>query len=209
MIGIIRGLNTILMLASAFFLVGCAFGTRHPTLIYPPTEELSGLSVVYASVSLPPKGVQILLKPFIDSRSNTKVVGTVRNGFGMKTADVIPKNNVSDWVTRAISTELQNNGYTVINKINARNLTNSNAVVSVEILNVYCDMFISYMGQVSLVTRVNKNGKEIINKHYLGEGSSGLSVAATEESYAQSLALALSSAINKFVSDLDNHFTVE
>jgi len=64
-------------------------------------------------------------------------------------------------------------------------------------------MYFSYTGQVSLVAKVNKDGKELLNKHYAGEGSAGLAVAMTAESYAQSLALALSAALKQFVAELD------
>ena len=76
-------------------------------------------------------------------------------------------------------------------------------VVSGEILNVFCDMYFSYTGQVSLLTKVTKAGKEVLTKHYAGEGSAGIAWGATEESYAQSLALALASALKQFVSDLE------
>jgi hypothetical protein len=68
-------------------------------------------------------------------------------------------------------------------------------------------MYFDYMGQVSLLARVSRAGKEVLNKHYTGEGSAGVAWAATEESYAQSLALALASAINQFLSDLDKRLT--
>ena len=70
-------------------------------------------------------------------------------------------------------------------------------------MNVFCDMYFSYTGQVSLVAKVSLDGKELLNKHYAGEGSAGVAVAMTAESYAQSLALALSSALKQFVADLD------
>jgi len=209
MIGIIRGVCAPAMLVFVVSLAGCAFGTRQPTLIYPPAMESGGTSVAHAAITPTPKNVQIVLKPFIDQRSDKKVVGTVRNAFGMRTADVIPTNNVSDWVTQAVTTELQNNGYTVISATSADNSASTSAVVSGEILNVFCDMYFSYTGQVSIVARVNKGGKELLNKHYSGEGSAGLAVAMTSESYARSLALALSSALKHFVSDLDKSLTAE
>jgi len=43
----------------------------------------------------------------------------------------------------------------------------------------------------------------LLNKHYAGEGSAGLAVAMTAESYAQSLVLALSAALKQFVAELD------
>lgn len=207
MIGTRRGISFSVTFISIVFLAGCAFGTRQPTLIYPPESESGETSVAHADVKPTHKNIQIVLKPFTDQRSDKKVVGTVRNTLGMRTADVIPSNSVTDWVTQAITTELQNNGYTVINEIPDDNSTNM--VVSGEILNVYCDMYFNYSGQISLVARVNKGEEELLYEHYSGEGSAGLVWAATEESYAQSLALALSSALNQFTSDLDKCLATE
>jgi hypothetical protein len=203
MIGIIRGAGIPAALVSVVLLAGCAFGTRQPTLIYPPASESGEKSIARAEVKPSPKNVQIVLKPFTDERSNKKVVGTVRNALGMRTAEVIPTNSVSEWVTQALATELRNDGYTVVSAIPADAPQGTSAVVSGEILNVFCDMYFSYTGQVSLVARVSQDGKELLNKHYAGEGSAGVAVAMTAESYAQSLALALSAALKQFVSDLD------
>ena len=196
-------------LASILCLTGCAFGTRQPTLIYPPVSSSVESSVAHAAPIPPAKNIQIVLVPFADQRSNKEVVGTVRNSFGMKTADVVPTNSVPDWVFQAIRTELQNNGYTVISGTSGNNPASPNVVVSGEILNVFCDMYFSYTGQVSLIARVSRDGKELLNKHYAGEGSAGLAFAMTGKSYAQSLALALSSALKRFVSDLDKSLASE
>lgn len=203
MIGIIRGAGIPAAFVSVVLLAGCAFGTRQPTLIYPPASESGEKSIAHADARPSPKNVQIVLKPFTDQRSNKKVVGTVRNALGMRTAEVIPTNSVTDWVTQALGTELRNDGYTVVSEIPAGTPQGASAVVSGEILNVFCDMYFSYTGQVSLVAKVSQDGKEVLNKHYAGEGSAGVAVAMTAESYAQSLALALSSALKQFVSDLD------
>lgn len=203
MIGIIRGAGIPAALVSVVLLAGCAFGTRQPTLIYPPASDSGEKSIAHAEVKPSPKNVQIVLKPFTDQRSDKKVVGTVRNALGMRTAEVIPTNSVTDWVTQALGTELRNNGYTVVSEVPTGAPQGTSAVVSGEILNVFCDMYFAYTGQVSLVAKVSQDGKEVLNKHYAGEGSAGLAVAMTAESYAQSLALALSSALRQFVSDLD------
>jgi len=116
MIGIIRAAGIPVALVSVVLLSGCAFGTRQPTLIYPPAVESGEKAVAHAAVMPIPKSVQIVLKPFTDQRSNKKVVGTVRNALGMRTADVIPTNSVTDWVTQALGTELRNNGYTFVSE---------------------------------------------------------------------------------------------
>jgi malate/lactate dehydrogenase len=152
-----------------------------------------------------PKSVQIALIPFQDQRADKKTVGTTRNALGMKMADVIPNNSVPDWVMHALASELRNRGYVVVAGEGGTEVPeSSSATVSGAILNVYCDMYINYTGQVSLVARVSRSGTEILNSHYSGEGSAGVAWGATEESYAQSLALALESAIEKFILDLDS-----
>lgn len=186
----------------AILLTSCAFGTRQPTLTYPPATETGSTPETQVATPAEPKHVTILLKEFRDERSDKSVVGTVRNGFGMRTADVVPTNSVPDWITQAIALELKDVGYPVIRDDQRTSGNPNEVVVSGEILNVFCDMYMSYTGQVSLVAKVSNNSGEVLNRHYAGEGSAGLAWAATGESYAQSLALALRSAIRKFVADL-------
>lgn len=185
------------------FLTGCAFGTRNPTLIYPPAPEGGTAQANNAAAQSAPKNVHIILVPFDDQRSDKKVVGTVRNGFGMRTADVVPTNSVAEWVTQALKTELQNDGYAVDDARAGKSPNGESAVVSGEILKAFCDMYFSYSGEVSLLAKVNRNGKDILNKNYSGEGSAGAAIAATEKSYAQSLSLALAATLKKFVTDLN------
>lgn len=198
---IVHSARTLASILSVVVLVGCAFGTRQPTLVYPPASEPADKMAAHAAVPPARKNVQIVLKPFVDARSDKRVVGTVRNAFGMRTADVIPTNDVSGWVTQAVATELEKNGYTVVSSPDQPG--NTGKVVSGEVLNVFCDMYLTYNGQVSLVVKVNEDGKELLNRHYAGEGSAGMAVAMTAESYAQSLALALAAALQKFVADLN------
>lgn len=209
MIAIVRGIRFLIALLLVLCLAGCAFGTRQPTLIYPPASDAEGSPVAHAAPTPAPRNMQITLNPFADERSDKRVVGTVRNAWGMHTADVIPTNSVPDWVLQAIKTELRNNGYTVSDGTPDGDTESTGIVVSGDILNVYCDMNYSYMGQVSLIARVKKGGKELLNRHYAGEGSAGLAIAMTGESYAQSLALALSSAVKHFVRDLNQSLSSE
>jgi hypothetical protein len=205
---VIRGLRCTTTLVAVTLLAGCAFGTRQPTLIYPPAAESSAIPAAQAAAKPAPKNMQIILNPFIDQRADKKVVGTVRNGFGMRTAEVIPTNNVADWVMQAMKMELQNSGYVVTTGTTSGDtLPGASAVVSGEILNVFCDMYFSYTGQISLLAKVSKAGKDVLNRNYSGEGSAGIAWGGTAESYAQSLALALASAVKQFVSELDKTFT--
>ena len=205
---IIRGLRCTATLVAVILLAGCAFGTRQPTLIYPPAPESSAIPVAQAAAKPAPKNMQIILNPFIDQRDDKKVVGTVRNGFGMRTADVIPTNSVPEWVMQAMKVELQNSGYVVTTGTSGSDtLPGATAVVTGEILKVFCDMYFSYTGQISLLTKVSRGGKDVLNKNYSAEGSAGIAWGGTAESYAQSLALALASAVKQFVAELDRTLT--
>lgn len=187
---------------AAVLLTGCAFGTRQPTLTYPPAPETGATEAIQPAAPAAAKNITILLNDFSDERSDKSVVGTVRNGFGMCTADVVPTNSVPDWVTQAIALELKDVGYPVVRGKHGASGKAGEVVVSGEILNVFCDMYMSYTGQISLVAKVSNSNGELFSRHYAGEGSAGLAWAATGESYAQSLALALRSAIRRFVADL-------
>lgn len=193
-----------LCLAVVIGLSGCAFGTRQPTLTYPPAAEAGDAAVAAPVASVTAKGKTVILSNFRDERSDKTVVGTVRNGFGMRTADVVPTNSVTDWVTQALGSELRASGFEVKPGNSMNPGDPDSMLVSGDVLNVFCDMYMSYTGQVSLLTKVNTGKGELMTKHYAGEGSAGLAFAATGESYAQSLALALRNALRKFIADLES-----
>lgn len=203
---VIRGLRCTTTLVAITLLAGCAFGTRNATLTYPPNAESGAVPAAQAAAKPASKNVQIVLGSFIDRRTDKKVVGTMRNGFGMRTADVVAMNSVPDWVAQAMKMELENSGYTVVSG-GGDSASASSAVVSGEILNVFCDMYMSYTGQVSLIAKVGKADKEVLTKHYSGEGSAGVAFAGTAESFAQSLSLALAAALKQFVAELDTSLT--
>lgn len=183
-------------------LAGCAFGTRQAALNYPPAAPDAAVQQTPASNAVT-KNTTIVLKKFADERSDKSVVGTVRNGFGMRTADVVATTDVSEWVTKAVGTELRANGYKVVGSAPESANDPRVVVVSGSVLNAFCDMYMSYTGQVSLLTKVAKGNNEVVAKHYSGEGSAGLAVAATGESFAESLSLALRDALKKFMADLE------
>lgn len=119
----------------------------------------------------------------------------------MATAEVVPSNNVADWFTRAVKTELENNGYTVIV---APDAAKPFAVLSGQIQNVWCDMCFNYSGEIAFDARLKQDGTDILAKHYEGNGSAGVAWAATADSYAQTLAIALSSTLKELIADLDS-----
>jgi len=197
----IAGLPVVVVLV--LILGGCAFGTRQATLIYPPKSETGVTPVASAAAEATSKEVSIVLMPFNDQRPDKKLVGTVRNGFGMRTADVVAVNSVPEWVSQALKLDFQKNGYTVISGNPGDSKLSPSVIVSGDIDNVFCDAYLTYEGQMSLMVKVSKDGNELLSRQYMGTGTAGMSWGATADSYAQSLALALASAIKQLVSDLD------
>mgnify|MGYP001765917921 CR=1 FL=1 len=197
-------------LATCLFLVsllaGCAFRTREATLIYPPAPDGEVKPVVAQAVPPVSRNTKVLLQEFSDQRSDKKVVGTVRNGYGMRTADVIAKNSVTAWVTDAVALELKKRGFAVIQSDPKAQPEAGSILVGGEILNVFCDMYFSYTGQVSLIVKVADSKGEVVSRHYAGEGSAGIAFAATSESFAASLSLALAAALEKMMVDLEAKF---
>lgn len=180
------------------FLSGCAFGERQATLVYPPETE-NGQPINQLQISSPKK-VQVILGEFEDNRTDKTRVGTVRNGLGMETADVVTSNSVSGWVMDAVREELKNNGYTIIN---SSDQSDTSVKISGEVLNVFCDMYLNYSGEVSIYMNVSKNEEKLFHKLYSGEGSAGIAMAGTGTSFSKSLSLALSSLLNDFIGELN------
>lgn len=203
-----RNLKTCLavFLALSFTFAGCAFGTRKAMLQYPPQSGAGGIPTAQAATAPEFQTTKVLLVAFNDKRQDKRLIGTVRNGLFMRTADVVARNSVPDWVSEAVKNELNNAGYTVITKSDRSKYI---ATLSGDIINVFCDMFFTYEGQVSLHVKLNKDGKDILNKSYVGKGSAGMCWFATSDSYAQSLALALSDALKHMVSDVNTSLQSE
>jgi hypothetical protein len=180
-------------------LSGCAFGDRQADMAYPPAPEESSMAAAAAPASTP-RGA-IYVGAFEDIRLDKTIVGNVRNGFGMKTAKVIPQRDVTVWVRDALVYELEAAGYTVVDGAAAPTGT---AVLSGDILRAYCDVYFTYDGLVILRIEARNNGRALLNQSYSGTGSTGLNWAATGDSFSESLALALQAALQEFLADLGN-----
>lgn len=92
---------------------GCAFGTRHVNLTYPPDNKASLGTATAEATEAEGSGKPILFVKFSDMRGDREKVGHVRNGFGMKTAKVVADNDVTQWVNQAILQQLKQVGFKV------------------------------------------------------------------------------------------------
>lgn len=86
---------------------GCAFVNQDVGLSYNPVVNASGGA-----------GSLAIARPdCVSIQKNGKgqfVIGTVRNGWGMKTADTVTSDSPGDWLALALKTELTRAGYDVV-----------------------------------------------------------------------------------------------
>ncbi len=186
---------------------GCAFGTRHVTLSYPPQSENSEQGVTNASAVTSTSVSQktIIFSEFRDLRYDKSRIGNVQNTYGMDTADVVAENLVDEWINSAIISELEDSGYRVVTEDEIDDINNQ-PVLRGEILKVYVTAYFSYDADVSLVAELELNDKVIHRGAYNGDGSVGLNWAMTEESAGESLTLALRDAVKQLVRDINAQF---
>ncbi len=192
-------LLSLAVLLCSLFTSGCAFGTRHAKVTYPPaTSKTNKVALISA-----PAGSQgeIVLEPFTDDRADKRVVGHVRNGFGMKTAEVVADNDLAEVLNQAVRSELTRAGYTLLSATDSA-ATQKVPAIGGSLVNLYCDAYMSYEGKASLHVRILRDGQEIFRKTYQGEGSVGMNWAATSASYGTSLSLAIQDALEALKRDL-------
>lgn len=191
------------LILTAAYLGGCAFGIREVPLTYPPAVDKTGSSAATTPHQVPKNGVEVIIGTVKDNRTVTHRIGNVRNAFGMDTADVVATNNVRNWVVKALEWELDNAGYSVVKAASIDDKAEPPVMVSGAVNTIYCDVYFTYEGRAAVVLKVMRNGEEIVNNLYTGEGSAGTNWAASEEGYNISLGKALQDALKKFINELN------
>jgi len=174
--------STGLVCALCAAIAGCAFGDRTARLTYPPVDT-APLPTAVASVTL--------LAPEDRRPEPRNVVGFVRNGFYMHTADVETSDEVAAWVASALRVELPRAGIGVVDGAEGV------PTVAVAILRVHSNAYFSYSGNVSLDVTVGREGAADTVAHVEGEGSGGVNWASTGDSHADTLADAVRDAARK------------
>jgi predicted alternative tryptophan synthase beta-subunit len=191
----------VVLVATATLLSGCAFGTRTAHLTYPPEEgDHSTIALAHAQEGQPDRG-RIVVLSVTDDRTEKSRIGNVRNTFGMNTADVVTSDDVRGWVEAAMKSELERAGYVVMQE--GAPQTEYAVGLQASLVKVYCDVYMTYDGEVSLMLNLQGGNRSPARKLVEGEGGVGLNWAATAKSYGESLALALQNAISKVLTELD------
>ena len=184
---------------AVLFTNGCAFGTREVSLDYPPKGEIeSGIAYVSGTPAVKNKKVIIFKfennRPFVESsffdrETEKDIIGHVRNGYGMKTANVVSSVNVEEWVTNAIVYEFKKNGYTVLND-DSKLLELSENYIGIHgtTITVYADSFFNYEGNTkfNVVVKNMKDKTIIFQKTYEGKEES-INMLSSSDGYKQIL----------------------
>lgn len=178
--------RVICLFVAVLMLDGCAFGTRRPMLNY---------SVIMPSA--PKNNIAIKVAEFKDDRTWSKEkVGDVKNGYGMRCADIVPQNSVTGWVTDALRKELVNAGFTVVENQEAANSVDGT------VLEVYTDAVFNYGGRVRLNVMLKKDGKLVLTKEYNAQSNCGMNFACTAKSYGVALETALQEVMKQVIPDI-------
>ncbi len=180
-----------IVVLSAAGMSACAFGTRHAELVYPGDLQQA------AAVSRAPSDDPVAVRYFEDKRDEKERVGEVRNNWGMRTAAVQAAGDPIEWVRLALTHELKNAKYNVVESPDG----DGNLIVDGQILRVYCTALASYEAQVDLRITAKLGDKTIIDDVYHGTGSAGMNWSASSKSYGTSLTEALQNAVLQFVRD--------
>ncbi len=173
-------------------LASCALVDRDATLEYsaPPREAAAPLAEHAPRVA-------VVVRDVVDRRKEAEHVGEVRNGFGMHTADVHTKGDPAAWLRHAVRTELQRAGYDVVEPQQRADL-----VIDAHLQTAHCTAYMSYEGEVCIAVKALSHGRAVVDGVYTGKGGAGVNWTATDESFGETLDLALQDALVQFAHDL-------
>ncbi len=175
-----------IIILSVIFLSGCAFATRKTFLEYNAITPVRN-----------PNNVTIEVVPFEDDRPNKDTIGNVKNIFGVKTANILSEVNISQWITDALKSELENAGYKIVEK------GTRNKIQGI-VMKVYCNTLVDYEGEVIIKVSLKHGNNILLDKVYSGK-SKKLSavVVLTLKAYRNILEKSLQQAMIQVVSDVD------
>ncbi len=183
---------------------GCAFGTRHTTLSYPPAESKARASnEKTADAAARPASTslgKLAVAPFVDSRADKHRIGCMRNGFGMETADVVAENDPTVFATEALRYELKNAGWELVDLASAD--SSHTPIVSGEIVLLRCDAYLVYEGETSFLIRVIRDDQKLYEKTVSGKGGGSTNWAGSAEAFGESVSQATEIALQSFMREL-------
>ncbi|HEY4392664.1 MAG TPA: hypothetical protein VGP64_01315 [Polyangia bacterium] len=177
--------------------VGCVLYDRHVALIAPEARGAPDACT---------PGNPVVAVKFVDGRARRGPIGAVRNGFYMAMSDVVTSDDLGAWVTRGMSNGLRRAGACVasVRQFEPPSPNVTQVTIAGAITSAWCDAYFSYWGDVTLDVNVVTPSGQSFRKTYSGHGTGGMNVAASEESFAQVLNLALADAVSRIIRDVNS-----
>ena len=174
------------MLGFAMLAGGCAFSDRQVSLN--PVYTAAPLKTAEQS--------EINVMPPEDKRGyeKTNLVGYVRNGYYIRTADVLADKNVNDWVQSCIAENLKRAGFKVV----AGNLDAGGLCVSTAIRSLICDSYFSISATVILDVKLKKYDASFFEQSFTGKASQPNWLASSGE-YQEALTNAMKQCLDKMM----------
>jgi uncharacterized lipoprotein YajG len=170
---------------------GCAFGTR--------TVSLNPVTVPGQSSAGARQTVYVL--PAQDLRDDKSSVGCVRNGFGMRTAEVVANSDVARWIQQSVASSLTASGYEV--REGAPPDATNALSVAVSVNKVFCNSYMHYGADVSLSCEVRR-GDRAVDKFDVQGTAAAINWAGTASGFQRTLHAALRNCLTQMMPKLDS-----
>lgn len=165
---------------------GCALTTRRPLLTYNPVLPMQ-----------PENNIAIRVVSFKDERKIKDTTGYVRNIYGMRMGKVVPQNDVIEWITDSLKSELKNAGYTVSDEKNVPN------IIEGSVFDILCDVYFTYDGRIALKVILKRDQKVALEKDYSIKKNCGPSMVGTTKAFGKTLEMILQEAFKQVIVDID------
>lgn len=189
----------ILLICTALLvLANCAFVDQKVDLSYEKVVNARGGS-----------GEVFIAKPKNSHNLNRKpsgdwIIGTVKNTYGMKTADVITSNDIGDWIVSALMQELTFAGYSVKPVTELPNDVSKG--IDLTVLKVFVDQdpgfwTVGAISDLQFVVEAWKNGVKVKSFNVAAKGDER-SMAGSAETKGVSLRKALQAAMQQAVPEI-------
>ena len=193
--------SIVLLVLLALFIGGCAFGTTRVNVTHEPLDRIENK-----------KEGNILVKQFVDKRTDTQHIGNKRNGFGMVLGHIGAEEGVKLEVllTNYFAEALKEAGYNaVIQETQSASVPSQvkfDVIVDGEIVEFWLDLYMAVWHKVGVKVKaldpINQNA--LWEKDIRGDEKNVLWVGATseyEKVIRQALTKALNQAAKEFSSD--------
>lgn len=182
-------LSRFLLLTLLAYLPSCAFVDREIQLRYPVPSSLVDTTAL--------EGVAVYLGEFQDLRQEPARLGPVRNGLGMKTADVVVAEYSmppEDWLQAAVKVELQRRGAHVFDPEDGVQTPADAVVLAGQLLEVSVDMYIDYDSKVAFQLQLKQQDHVLLDRRYSGKGGE-MAWTTSENEYMEALNQAMHQAL--------------